>query len=135
MLAESDAYYATLYPAQSNHLVDISTLQEPETSFYGARVDGALRGMGAILRQQGYGEIKRMYVDPKARGLKLGSQLLSALEGDVRAVGIVSLRLEPGLKQTDAIALYRKAGYREITPFGTYQADPHSLFMEKNLDA
>jgi len=135
MLAEGDAYYATLYPAESNHLVDVSTLQTPDTSFYVARVDGALRGIGAVLRQQGYGEIKRMYVDPKARGLKLGSRLLAALEGDARAVGITCLRLETGVKQQEAIALYHKAGYREIAPFGAYQLDPHSLFMEKNLDA
>ena len=135
MLAEGDAYYATLYPAESNHLVDVSTLQTPDTSFYVARVDGSLRGFGAILRQTGYGEIKRMYVDPKARGLKLGSRLLAALEGDARAVGITCLRLETGVKQPEAIALYRKAGYREIAPFGAYQLDPHSLFMEKHLDA
>jgi putative acetyltransferase len=135
MLAEGDAYYATLYPAESNHLVDVSTLQGPETSFYVARVDGALRGVGAILRQTGYGEIKRMYVDPKARGLKLGSRLLAALEADARAVGITCLRLETGVKQPDAIALYRKAGYAEIAPFGAYRPDPNSLFMEKHLDA
>lgn len=135
MLAEGDAYYAALYPAQSNHLVDISTLQGPETSFYVARIDGVLCGIGALMRQQRYAEIKRMYVDPKARGVKLGSQLLSILEGDVRAVGIPSVRLETGVKQTDAIALYCKAGYREIAPFGTYKTDPNSLFMEKNLDA
>jgi putative acetyltransferase len=135
MLAEGDAYYATLYPAESNHLVDVSTLQTPETSFYVARVDGHLRGIGALLRQSGYGEIKRMYVDPKARGLKLGSRLLAALEADARSVGIACLRLETGVKQPEAISLYRKAGYREIAPFGAYQLDPHSLFMEKNLDA
>lgn len=135
MLAEGDAYYATLYPAESNHLVDVSTLQGPETSFYVARVDGALRGIGAILRQQGYAEIKRMYVDPKARGLKLGSRLLHALEADARAVGITCLRLETGVKQPEAIALYRKAGFREIGPFGSYQLDPNSLFMEKLLTA
>ncbi|MDY0873033.1 GNAT family N-acetyltransferase [Dongia rigui] len=135
MLAEGDAYYATLYPAESNHLVDISTLQGPQTSFYVARVDGRLRGIGAILRQQSYGEIKRMYVDPKARGLKLGSRLLAALEADARAVGITCLRLETGVRQPEAIALYVKSGYREIAPFGAYQLDPHSLYMEKTLDA
>lgn len=135
MLAEGDAYYATLYPAESNHLVNVATLQTPDTSFYVARVDGALHGIGAVLRQRDYGEIKRMYVAPKARGLKLGSRLLAALEADARAVGISCLRLETGVKQSEAIALYRKSGYREIAPFGAYQLDPNSLFMEKNLDA
>ena len=133
LLAASDAYHAALYPAESNHLVEVSTLQGPETSFYVARVDGQVRGIGAVLRQEGYGEIKRMFVDPGARGLKLGSRLLAALEADARAVGVRCLRLETGTKQPEAIALYRRAGFREIGPFGSYLPDPNSLFMEKML--
>jgi putative acetyltransferase len=133
LLAASDAYHAALYPAESNHLVDITTLQGPETSFFVARIDGQVRGIGAILRQEGYAEVKRMFVDPKARGFKLGSRLLAALEADARTVGLDRLRLETGIKQPEAIALYRKAGFYEIGPFGAYQPDPNSLFMEKTL--
>ncbi|WP_374655667.1 GNAT family N-acetyltransferase [Dongia sp.] len=133
LLTASDAYHAALYPAESNHLVDISTLQGAETSFFVARVDGKAHGIGAILRQDGYAEVKRMFVDPKARGLKLGSRLLAALEADARAVGIRCLRLETGNRQPEAAALYRRAGFREIGPFGSYRPDPNSLFMEKNL--
>ncbi len=133
MLAEGDAYYAALYPAESNHLIDVSTLQGPETSFYVARVEGALRGIGAVLRRDGYAEIKRMYVDPKSRGLKLGARILGALEADARNAGRKCVRLETGTKQPEALAFYRQAGYREIGPFGTYQPDPLSIFMEKIL--
>ena len=133
LLNASDAYHAALYPAESNHLVDMASLQRPDTVFYVARIDGAVRGIGALLRQHGYAEVKRMFVDPKARGLKLGSRLLAALEADARAVGLASLRLETGVKQPEAIALYRAAGFREIGPFGTYQTDANSLFMEKSL--
>ena len=135
LLRTSDAYYAALYPAESNHLVDIASLQQPDTSFFVARIDGAVRGIAAIRRHSGYGEVKRMFVDPTARGLKLGSRLLSALEADARAVGLSCLRLETGVRQPEAIALYRAAGFREIEPFGGYQADPNSLFMEKSLAA
>ncbi|MBK8158301.1 MAG: GNAT family N-acetyltransferase [Rhodospirillaceae bacterium] len=135
LLQVSDAYYAALYPAESNHLVDVSSLQHPDTTFFVARVDGAMRGIAAILRQSGYGEIKRMFVDPTARGLKLGSRLLAALEADARAVGLHCLRLETGIRQAEAIALYRSAGFYGIEPFGAYQADPNSLFMEKALAA
>lgn len=133
LLAASDAYHAALYPAESNHLVDMRSLQRPDTTFFVARVDGAVRGIGAILRQRGYAEIKRMFVDPKARGLKLGSRLLAALEADASAVGLSCLRLETGIKQPEAVALYRSAGFREIAPFGGYRPDPNSLFMEKTL--
>lgn len=135
LMQASDVYHAALYPAESNHMVDVTTLQGPDTSFFVARVDGEVRGIGAILRQNGYAEIKRMFVDPKARGLKLGSRILAALEADARAVGLRCLRLETGSKQPDAVALYAKAGFREIGPFGAYQLDPNSLFMEKMLAA
>jgi putative acetyltransferase len=133
LLAASDAYHAALYPVESNHLVDIQSLQRSDTIFLVARVDGAVRGIGAVLRQPGYAEIKRMFVDPKARGLKLGSRLLAALETDARAVGLTCLRLETGIKQPEAVALYRSAGFYEIAPFGSYKPDPNSLFMEKTL--
>lgn len=135
LLSASDTYHAALYPAESNHLVDLASLQSAETSFYVARVDGAVRGIGAILRQDGYAEIKRMFVDPKARGLKLGTRLLAALEADARTVGLKCLRLETGTQQLEAVALYEAAGFRKIGPFGAYRPDPNSLFMEKTLTA
>lgn len=74
-----------------------------------------------------------MYVDPALRGLKFGRSILAALEEHARADGLRCLRLETGVKQPEAIALYQSAGYREIPPFGDYQPDPLSLFMEKWL--
>lgn len=133
LLSASDSYHAALYPAESNHMVDLASLQGADTSFYVARVDGDVRGIGAIRRQDGYAEIKRMFVDPKVRGLKLGSRLLATLEADARTAGLRCLRLETGIKQPEAIALYRATGFREISPFGSYRPDPNSLFMEKTL--
>ena len=134
MLAESDRYYAALYPAESNHLLDASTLARPEATFVVARVTDRVAGFGAIFRRSaGFGEIKRMYVDPAMRGMKLGRSILTALEDRARAEGLPCLRLETGVKQHEAIALYRSAGYKEIPPFGDYQPDPLSIFMEKRL--
>jgi putative acetyltransferase len=134
MLAESDRYYAALYPAESNHLLDASTLAGPEVIFLVARVPDRIAGFGAVVRHSAeFGEIKRMYVDPAMRGLKLGRSILTALENRARADGLPCLRLETGVKQPEAIALYRSAGYEEIPPFGDYQPDPLSIFMEKRL--
>jgi len=41
--------------------------------------------------------------------------------------------LGTGIRQPEALALYRSAGFREIEPFGDYLPDPLSLFMEKTL--
>jgi putative acetyltransferase len=134
MLAESDRYYAALYPAESNHLLDAATLAGSEVTFLVARVPDRVAGFGAVVRHSAeFGEIKRMYVDPAMRGMKLGQSILAALEDRARAEGLPCLRLETGVKQPEAIALYRSAGYEEIPAFGDYQSDPLSIFMEKRL--
>jgi putative acetyltransferase len=134
MLAESDAYYSTLYPAESNHLLDASTLAAPDVTFLVARVAGSAAGFGALLRHStAYGEIKRMYVAPGMRRRNLGRLLLNALEGHARSGGLPYLRLETGIRQPESIALYRSGGFREIPPFGDYRPDPLSIFMEKRL--
>ena len=137
-LAASDAYAATLYPAESNHLVDASALMTPATRFLVARADGRAVGCGAVMihRADGdvaYGEIKRMWVDPAARGQKAGAKILAALEAVARADGLMALRLETGISQPEALALYRKSGFEVREPFGAYKPDPLSVFMEKRL--
>ncbi len=134
MLADSGSYYAGLYPRESSHLLDASALAAPNVTFLVARVSDRAAGFGALVRHSAeLGEIKRMYVDPAMRGRKLGRLLLDALEHCARADGLAWLRLETGVRQPEAIALYRSAGYREIPPFGNYKPDLLSTFMEKQL--
>lgn len=133
-LRAADGWYATLYPAESNHLIDVETLRTADLTFLAARRgDGGLLGFGAVAARDGYAEIKRMYVDPAARGLKLGRRLLQRLERHAVDNGFSIVRLETGIHQPEAIGLYRSAGYRDIAPFGEYRPDPLSLFMEKWL--
>jgi putative acetyltransferase len=132
--AASDAYMAALYPAESNHMMDVATLTRPNVHFLVARRGGGAIGCGAIVEAgDGSAEVKRMWVLPEARGFKAGEALLAALEAAARAKGIQILRLETGIWQPEAIGLYRKFGFIEIPPFGDYKFDPLSLFMEKHL--
>jgi DNA-binding MarR family transcriptional regulator/GNAT superfamily N-acetyltransferase len=62
-------------------------------------------------------ELKRMWVAPAARGLGLGRRLLAELERLARENGVRTLRLETNRNLTEAIALYRSAGYVEVEPF------------------
>jgi uncharacterized protein len=78
-------------------------------------------------------EIKRMFVDPAARGRQVGRRLLEKLEEIAREGGATALRLETGIKQPEAIALYRSCGFVEIVAFADYQPDPLSVFMEKPM--
>ena len=136
LLAASDAYMASLYPAESNHMVDVNTLTQPHVTFLVARAEGRAVGCGALVKSaDGWAEIKRMFVSPAARGHKVGRQLLERLEGIAKHSGITALRLETGTRQPEALALYRSAGFRAIEPFGDYRPDPLSLFMEKTIPA
>jgi putative acetyltransferase len=133
MLGDSDAYYAGLYPAESNHLLEVSSLRAENVSFFVARDQGKACGFGALVATPMYGEVKRMYVDPASRGLGIGQVLLDRIEQQAGTLGLGMLRLETGVRQPEAIALYRKNGFGEIGPFGDYQPDPLSLFLEKRL--
>jgi putative acetyltransferase len=59
--------------------------------------------------------------------------LLAQIEATARQHAIEVLQLETGGAQPEALGLYRAAGFRDRGPFGSYQPDPLSLFMEKSL--
>ncbi|MEO3976822.1 GNAT family N-acetyltransferase [Streptomyces sp. CAU 1734] len=62
-------------------------------------------------------EIKRMYVQPEARGLSLGQHLLTRLEHDARHSGTTRILLETGVSNTAALALYHSAGYSPVPSY------------------
>jgi putative acetyltransferase len=128
-----DAYQAALYPAESNHFLDVAALEAPDIRFFVARRNGAAVGCGALRVMADCGEVKRMFVRPEARGLKIGRRILDVLETTARRERLACLRLETGIHQPEAIGLYRVAGFVERGPFGGYAPDPLSLFMEKRL--
>jgi DNA-binding MarR family transcriptional regulator/ribosomal protein S18 acetylase RimI-like enzyme len=77
-------------------------------------------------------ELKRMWVDPSARGLGLGRRLLRELEEHARDGGATVIRLETNASLTEAIALYRSAGYDEVPAFNDEPYAHH--WFEKHLD-
>ena len=134
LIEKLDGYLAGLYPAESNHLLPVDALRQPSVTFLTASVDGAVAGCGAFVNQDGeYAEIKRMFVLPEFRGLKLGRRILGELEKLARASGLELARLETGVNQPEALLLFEKAGYHHRGPFGDYSEDPLSIFMEKKL--
>jgi putative acetyltransferase len=130
-----DRYLASLYPPESNHLLDLDVLSAADVRLFVARLKGEAIGCGAVRILADYAEIKRMFVKPSARGLRIGSRLLARLEMHALHEGLRVVRLETGVHQVEALQLYRAAGYRERGPFGAYRIDPLSLFMEKVLTA
>jgi putative acetyltransferase len=134
LLAALDAYQSALYPPESNHFLDVDALAAPNVRFFVARREGRALGCGALrIDAAGYGELKRMFVSPEARGYRLGRLLLDRIEEEARREGLSWLRLETGIHQPEALGLYRSAGYAERGAFGEYRPDPLSVFMEKSL--
>lgn len=81
----------------------------------------------------GDGEIKRMYVRPDFQQRGLARQVLAAIERSAAEAGCGRLILETGLKQPEAVSMYRSAGYTDIPAFGFYAADPLSVHLGKVL--
>jgi DNA-binding MarR family transcriptional regulator len=94
------------------------TLPSDVALFLVARLRGEPVGCGAI--KTATGDIKRMWVSPAARGLGLGRRMLSELE---RYSETDTARLETNRNLTEAIGLYRAAGYEEVAPFN---AEPYA---------
>jgi len=104
----------------------------PAGLFLVAALHGEPVGCGALKFHPGApAELKRMWVDPSARGLGLGRRLLAELETRAAAHGVRVLRLETNRVLAEAIALYRAAGYREVAAFND-EAYAHHWF-EKEL--
>ena len=96
--------------------------------------DGTAVGCG-VLRDvgDGVGELKRMYVVPACRGRGTSRLVLRELERRAREAGQERLVLESGLRQPEAIGLYRSAGYTQIPNFGIYADEPESVCFGKDL--
>jgi putative acetyltransferase len=134
LIAELDAYQDTLYPPESRHALDLTSLKQPNVLFAVARDNaGRAIGCGAIVLYPEFGELKRMYISPHGRGQGIAKKLLALLESQAISAGCKLLTLETGPYQHEALALYASAGYERRGPFGDYTDDPLSVFMQKHL--
>lgn len=134
LIAELEAHLDPLYPTESRHGYSVEKLLKQGVSFFVIRENGVPIGCGGVqFFGSDYGEIKRMYIRPQFRGLGFARLMLDHLSEFTRTNGINVLRLETGIHQHDAIALYERAGFRSIPPFGDYKPDPLSRFYEKQI--
>ena len=134
MLEEGERYGASLYPAESNHFVPVDELRQENVRFVVARGEGReALGIGAVVMQGEWAEVKRMWVAPSARGRGVSKAILADLEALARTAGVGVLRLETGVENREALALYERTGFTRCGPFAGYAEDPLSVFMEKRL--
>ena len=114
--------------------LDASEVAEGHGAFLIAFRSAQPVGCGAVRRiETDTGEVKRMYVVPPERGRGAGRAILSAIEAEARALRLSRLVLETGVRQIEAQALYQRAGFSRIEPFGEYIHSPLSICMAKTL--
>ncbi len=76
-------------------------------------------------------EIKRMYVPPGQRKKGIATTILFELERWAGELSYAKCILETGRRQSEAVALYQKSGYRVIPNFGQYAEVENSICFEK----
>jgi putative acetyltransferase len=143
LLGALDAYLATLYAPEANHILSIDELLVPDVSFFVAWRGDHVVGTGAVRRMAGepetggvaYGEVKRMYVEPSMRGRGVASRMLATLEQTLRGQRLGWALLETGRDQREAVRLYERSGYQRRGPFAGYADNGLSLFYAKALAA
>lgn len=157
LLSALDAYLASLYAPENNYILDTQALMTPEVDFLtivkrvrlgkddgisAASFGNFYVGCGASRRMPAeaathhvpYCEIKRMYVHPEWRGLRLAERLLLlCLEARMLGGGVKLATLETGADQKEAIRLYERSGYVRRGPFAGYPDNGFSVFFEKWL--
>ena len=135
LIDELESHLASFYPTESRHGYSVAKLIAQGVAFFLIRFDGVPAGCGGVQICDGeYGELKRMYVRPQFRGRGFGKLLLDHLTSYVRDRGVPLLRLETGIHQRAAIALYEREGFHQIPPFASYREDPLSRCYEKRID-
>lgn len=123
-------------PPEACHVLPGSALAHPTITFFTAREEGCLLGMGALKDLGGAsGEIKSMRTAPNALGRGVGRAILAAITAEARRRGYRRLLLETGRSEEfdTANRLYGRAGFTDCSPFGGYPASPFTRFLGLDL--
>lgn len=131
---ELQSRFETGFDPLRSALPDPAELRAPKGLFLVARLHGEPVGCAGLKLPAGApAEIKRMWVAPRARGLGLARRFLAELESRAAAAGRDLVRLDTNKTLTEAIGLYRTAGYLEVPAFNAEAYAQH--WFEKRVSA
>lgn len=130
--AELDSRFEAGFDPEASISAAAGELAEPAGVFLLAQIRGEPVGCGALkFHGTGPAELKRMWVAASARGLGVGRRILAELERQAADHGVTVVRLETNRRLTEAIGLYRSAGYAEVPAFNDEPYAHH--WFEKHL--
>jgi putative acetyltransferase len=138
LIDELDAELRGAYAPEQRHGFSIARVFQPGVLFFIARFNGEPVGCGGIALEDGFAEVKRMYVRPQARGGKVARTILARLEEEARIRGVTRIALETGDAQKNAIRFYEREGFSRCAAFGAYATMPpraieRSVFFAKQI--
>lgn len=136
LLAEHLRSMHELSPPGSVHALDLDKLRQPDVTFWTLWSGDDLLGCGALRElDPAHGEIKSMRTAHAQRRRGAARCMLTHIIAEARARKYVRLSLETGSMPAfePAQQLYRQFGFSYCAPFGDYVADPHSVFMTREL--
>ena len=134
LVADLDAELWIRYPAIQQNFAPHNKIDDSARVVI-AYVDDKPVGCGCFrpMGEPGSIEIKRMFVMPDFRGRGIAKLVLNQLEQWALEEGFVQSKLETGFNQPEAIAVYRKSGYRLIPNYPPYTHMKESMCMTKTL--
>lgn len=133
LLRESHTLMQALFSPEENHFLSLDELAADNVRLFIARIEGKAAGTGALLITKGYGEVKSMYTHKSYRSCGVAGAILTKIEDEARKHGLPFLRLETGDLLHEAQRLYNHHGFVERGPFGAYEDNGSSIFLEKSL--
>jgi putative acetyltransferase len=125
-------------PPEGVHALEVDGLAGADITFFSARLDGRVMGVGALKRlDASHAELKSLHTVEEARGRGVGRALLAHLLAVAAGRGCRRVSLETGDMDAfaPARALYTAAGFTPCPPFGEYASSPTSACMTLVLDA
>lgn len=134
LIQKLDTYLYERYPADEVFTVDFDSPKVEEITFILAYLGDVPVGCGAISPlNEGATELKRFYVEPEYRRHGIALHILNHLESLARESGYVTMLLETGDQQPEAISFYKKYGFNEIDRYGEYVDCASSVCYAKQL--
>src|SRR5207249_3448704 len=131
------AFSRAVTPPGHVHALGIEGLLDLAVTFFSARRDGVLVGIGALKRlDDSHAEVKSMHTIEAARGQGVGQAMVDHLLAVAATRNYQRVSLETGTMDAFASArsLYTKVSFIPCEPFGEYTANPYSICMTMTID-